>query len=156
MFNEEVLKMKKKLLCLLLLISSCSNNPGSEEKAEIETNSGKLDYSITKQDQIKWVDVFNQKEERYMVYFYSEYCGYCRSIKEEILNYYLLEKDRFYFVDAIEEEAVFHAPANGIIGCDNIEDFYIAGTPMLVEFTDWIVTNQYTGVENIRLYITKC
>ena len=76
--------MKKLLPLSILLITSCSNEA---PQPVLEENRVVLDYSITEQDQIHWVDVFSQEEERYMIYFYSETCGYCRILKEDILNY---------------------------------------------------------------------
>lgn len=143
--------MKKLLPLSILLITSCSNEA---PQPVLEENRVVLDYSITEQDQIHWVDVFSQEEERYMIYFYSETCGYCRILKEDILNYYLLNKEKIYFIDAIKENATFKSPANEMIGIKCIDEFYIAGTPMLVEFTNWTVTNLYSGVDNIKMYIS--
>lgn len=142
--------MKKIILLSVLIITGCMNNTNSVEDEKQEML---LDYSITESDQIKWADVFLQSEERYMVYFYSETCGYCRILKEDILNYYLLNKEKIYFMDAIKENAVFKSPASGVIGVKCIDNFYIAGTPMLVEFTKWTVTNFYGGVDDIMMYI---
>ena len=146
--------MKKLFLLSTLLVISCTpetNEPVIEEKEDL-----KLDYSIAENDHVKWGEIFSREEKRYMVYFYSNYCGYCRMLKEDILNYYLLNKEKMYFVNAIEENAVFGTPASGIIGLKCIEDFYIAGTPTLVEFTNWIVTNLYSGLDNIKMYIESC
>lgn len=146
--------MKKLFLLSTLLVISCTpetNEPVIEEKEDL-----KLDYSIAENDHIIWDEIFSREEKRYMVYFYSNYCGYCRMLKEDILNYYLLNKEKMYFVNAIEENAVFGTPASGIIGLKCIEDFYIAGTPALVEFTNWTVTNLYSGLDNIKMYIESC
>ena len=147
--------MHKKLLAVgMLLCTSCGQSgPVQEQKDEKEEVV--LDYSITSNDQIKWNEVFTQGEARYLVYFYSNYCGYCRSIKEEILNYYLLNKDKIYFVDSIEQKAVYNSPAEKTMGVKNIDDFYIVGTPTLVEITNWMVTNLYVGADNIKLYIQQ-
>ena len=142
--------MKKILLLSVLIITGCMNNTKPVENEEQEVY---LDYSITEKDQIKWADVFLQSEERYMVYFYSETCGYCRILKEDILNYYLLNKEKIYFMDAIKENATFKSPASGMIGISCIDNFYIAGTPILVEFTKWTVTNLYAGIDDVKMYI---
>ena len=78
--------MKKLILLSMALLTSCSTGVVEEVPTVIVPE---YDYSITKDDQIKWNDLFSQKEERYLVYFYSEYCGYCKSIKQEVLSYYL-------------------------------------------------------------------
>ena len=55
--------MKKLLPLSILLITSCSNEA---PQPVLEENRVVLDYSITEQDQIHWVDVFSQEEERYL------------------------------------------------------------------------------------------
>lgn len=144
--------MKKLILLSMTLLTSCSAGVVEEVPTVIVPE---YDYSITKDDQIKWNDLFSQKEERYLVYFYSEYCGYCKSIKQEVLSYYLLNKEKMYFLDAIKEDAVFKSPANDIIGLTSIDNFHIAGTPMIVEFIELTVTNLYVGCDNIRLYFNE-
>ena len=145
--------MYKKLLAIsLLLCTSCNQVIQNEEEKPEET---KLDYSITTSEQIRWEEIFKQKEERYLIYFYSPYCGYCRSIKEDILSYYLLNKDRMYFVDSIEQKAIYGYPSEELMGVKSIEDFYITGTPTLVEITNLTVTNLYVGADNIKLYIQQ-
>ena len=134
------------------MIVSCVSN---ETNTPVEKTELRLDYSVAEKDHIKWNDVFLQKEERYLVYFYSKTCGYCRLLKEDILTYYLKNNETLYFVDAIEENATFKSPASGMIGVCSIDNFYIAGTPMLVEFTKWTVTNLYSGVDNIKMYISS-
>lgn len=147
--------MKKITALALIVLVGCSPSKTVEDvNKEDPPTESVLDYSIV-ETSISWVDVFEQIEERYLVYFYSEYCGYCRNIKEEFLSYYLLNKEKIYFVDAIKEKAVYHSGAEGIIGIDNIDDYYIPGTPFLVEFTNWQVTNYYMGMEAIRMYVSQ-
>ena len=142
-------------LCLsLLLLMGCTPEKEVQTSINDVILPDVLDYDIAKDDFIKWVDVFNQKDKRYIVYFYSPYCGYCRTVKEDILSYYLLKLEPFYLVDAIAENAVFKSNDGKIIGTNKLEDLYILGTPFLLEITNYRVTNYYAGVESIRLYIS--
>lgn len=153
-YMRRFFKMKKiSLLSVMLLVGCSINGNVAKENDEIEQQK-QFDYSDVTTS-IHWTDVFLQEEERYLVYFYSEYCGYCKSIKEEFLSYYLLDKETIYFVDAIKEDAVFCGNAENIIGMKSIEDFYIPGTPFLLEIIENTATNYYVGLENIRLYINE-
>ena len=70
-----------------------------------------------------------------------------------VLSYYLNSLDEMYFVDTVKEKAVYKPNDGMLIGTKSILDFYIIGTPFLVEITDYTVTNWYAGVDSIRLYI---
>ena len=113
----------KKLLCLSLLLFLTGCGVAKKEEKEIEEADVTLDYAITTDNQIKWADIFNQEENRYVVYFYSEYCGHCKLVKQDILSYYLLDLEKIYFVDVVKEDAVFKANQGDIIGMKNIDDF---------------------------------
>jgi len=150
---REVKVMKRLSLLSLALLLSCSPSANASDSGEnAQESTSFLDYSEVT-TQIKWVDIFEQEEERYLIYFYSEYCGYCRDIKEEFLTYYFGADEKIYFVDSIKEKAVYKSGAEWIIGVNNIDDFFIPGTPFLVEISNWNVTNYYIGVSAIRLYI---
>ena len=146
--------MKKLSLLSVMLLIGCSMGGNVSKENEEQEIPKKLDYADVTTS-IHWPDIFLQEEQRYLVYFYSEYCGYCKNIKDEFLSYYLLDKEKIYFVDAIKEKAVFKGNAESIIGLKEITDFYIPGTPFLLEIMDWTATNYYVGMENIRLYINE-
>ena len=130
----------------------CSPSNKTTTKSTNNQDYPILDYKIV-DTSISWIDVFEQEEERYLVYFYSEYCGYCKSVKEEFISYYLLNKEKIYFLDAFKEKAIYKNDPSKLIGGDNIEDFYIPGTPFLVELINWSITNYYFGAESIKMYV---
>lgn len=131
-----------RLLLLLFLITSC----GSSD-AQTEHN-----YHEIKDRIINWNQIFEVNDERYLVYFYSERCGYCNDIKLEILNYYFLHINSFYFVCTDLE--IKTGPIKDLTGINNIDDFYIFGTPFLVEFNLQTVTNYYVGKDDILSIIS--
>ena len=148
--------MKHFLLLFLLLFSvtGCAFEGGETQSIGDTPNlDSELDYSIIEKSSIKWNEVFSHSEDRYIVYFYSQYCGYCRTVKQEVLSYYLTKTDAMYFIDAIKEDAIFGKNDGSLIGTKKIEELYILGTPFLLEITDWTVTNWYAGVDSVRLYI---
>ena len=137
----------KKLISLvvpLMLLVGCNNI----KKAEVKHN-----YHEIKSDLIDWIDVFEQEEADYLVYFYSERCGHCNSIKNDIINYYLTTSNRMYFVCS-DYDAVY-GPQKDLRGVNNIDDFYIFGTPFLVRIQNYTVSEYYAGTTAILNFIGK-
>ena len=137
----------KKIISLvipLLLLCSCNAN-----KSQPVTHN----YHETKESLIPWSDVFSQTEADYLVYFYSESCGHCNEIKQDVISFYLKELIDMYFV-CTDIEANF-GPTKDLIGVDNIESFYIFGTPFLTRIADYQVTEYYVGAKAIRNYINQ-
>ena len=139
--------MKKLFLVFLsLLIIGCANRKSSASIPE-------LDYSIVK-THINWIDIFNQQEVDYFVYFYSTTCAHCRNIKQEMLNYYLSEKSYLYFLcmDKIDDRYKQPYDLTGI--CDS-NKLYIFGTPFLIEIKNYKVYQYYAGEKSILEFIRK-
>ena len=145
--------MKLKCLSLAVLAISGGCNPEITEKP-ISIETIEYDYSLIESKKIAWNDVLSKSESRYMVYFYSEYCAYCKQIKQDILSYYSKNIDNMYFVDTVNQKAIYKSNDGLLIGTKSMEDFYIFGTPFLVEITNFTVTNWYAGVDSIKLYIS--
>lgn len=131
-----------RLLLLLFLITSCGSSYAQT----------KHNYHEIKDRIINWNQIFEVNDERYLVYFYSERCGYCNDIKQEILNYYFLHIDSLYFVCTDLE--IKTGPIKELTGINNIDYFYIFGTPFLVEFNLQTVTNYYVGKDDILSFIS--
>ena len=144
--------MKKLSLLSVMLLIGCSMGGNVSKENEEQEVPKKLDYADVTTS-IHWSDIFLQDEQIYLVYFYSESCGHCKSVKEEFISYYLLNKEKIYFLDTVKENAVFKNDAPNLIGKDNLEDFYVPGTPFLAEFTSWTITNYYFGESAVRNYI---
>ena len=144
--------MKHKLTPLVVLMLMGCTDP--VENVQPDTPIEEYDYSIIASRQIKWKDILSKSESRYVVYFYSEYCGYCKQVKQDILSYYKKDIDDMYFLDTVQENAVYKPNDGLLIGTKNIADFYIFGTPFLAEITNKTVTNWYAGVDSIMLYIS--
>ena len=138
-------------LAVILLTSGCKPDVNMESETEEPIE---LDYSILEKRQIEWGNILSKRSSRYLVYFYSEYCAYCKQIKQDILSYYLTNTDDMYFVNTVSQKAVYKSNDGLLIGTKDIEKFYIFGTPFLVEVTNYTVTNWYAGVDSIRLYIS--
>ena len=135
--------MKKIALFLCLFLFSCSLNQYKQVKQH--------DYCDV-DAQISWSDVFNQCEDQYLVYFYSESCGYCQTIKNDVIEYYLSKKEAMYFVDSGGEDAKF-GPVKDLTGIFDIESFYIFGTPFLIKTKEKKIDSYYAGMNQILEYI---
>ena len=136
--------MKKVFLLSSILLVSCTQSvsPGEENAAK-------------EMIKISWSDVFNKEDDHYLVYFYSEECGYCASIKAEMLNYFEVTTYQMYFVDILNNEdvAIKHT-GDSPVGLTSVEELFILGTPSLLEIEDKTVTNYYAGVNAIRGFIS--
>ena len=141
------MKMYQFLLLSITFLTSCSPPKSKPDELPVE-----LDYDLVEPAKIQWSDIFSQTQETYKVYFYSLQCGYCQELKETIISYYLEGKETLYFV-CTDEYAVFGV--GDIIGINKIDDFYILGTPSLVEITNSTVSNNYAGLSSIKSYLQK-
>ena len=130
------------LLAFGLIVSSCSSS------IEVSFHN----YHEIKERIINWYQVFNQKEDYYLIYYYSERCGYCNDIKQEVLDYYFKSITTMYFVCTDYE--IGTGPAKDLIGINNIDDFYIFGTPFMTEIKEGAIYNYYAGKEEILGFIS--
>ena len=137
------MKIIKSLVIPLLILCGCNANNQPEEQHN---------YHEIKDRLILWNNIFNQDEDDYLVYFYSERCGYCNEIKQDVLKFYLQEYMPMYFVCTDYDVVV--GPRSDLTGVDSIEDFFIFGTPFLARLKQHIVFNYYVGVSEIRDYIS--
>lgn len=148
--------MKTRFLPLALLtLVSCEAPIQNVEPEVADIEENELDYQMINERKIEWNDILSKGQDRYVVYFYSEYCGYCRLIKQTVLNYYLLDLDKMFFVDTVEQNAIYKPNNGDLIGSNHINDIYIMGTPFLMEVINNTVTNWYGGVDSIELYINN-
>ena len=143
--------MKSKITPLVLLMLIGCSEP--VENVETDVIKTEYEYSITENKQITWNEVLSKSKSRYVVYFYSEYCGYCKQVKQEILSYYLKNVDEMYFIDTVKEKAVYKSNDGVLIGTKNITDFYIFGTPFLIRLQEYVVSEYYAGTNAILNYI---
>lgn len=131
----------KLIIFSILLLTSCNN------ETPIYHN-----YHETKNSLISWHDIFTQEENNYLVYFYSERCGHCNEIKQDVISFYLEDIYPMYFV-CTDIEVVL-GPKNSLVGIDNINDFYIFGTPFLLNLVDHKVDSYYGGASEVKEYIS--
>ena len=137
----------KKVLSLivpLLVLAGCKEDHIKDDKHN---------YHETKDSLIGWNETFNQIEDEYIVYFYSETCGHCNSIKQDVISFYLKEYIPMYFV--CTDLGVVYGKNKDIVGVDNIDEFFIYGTPSLCEINSHKVESYYVGEKEILDYINQ-
>ena len=126
-------------MCLIFSAFLCSCSSIKQDNSH--------NYHEIKLSLIGWDEVFLQNENDYFVYFYSETCVYCKEIKNDVISFYLNKIYTMYFV-CTNYKAVYGSPAD-IYGITDITDFYIFGTPFMVEIRDGAIVNYYAGANDI-------
>jgi thiol-disulfide isomerase/thioredoxin len=106
--------------------------------------------------------VFNncliQKEQNYLLYFYSSYCGHCKEIKDSVIEFALRKIVPFYFVIFDSTVPIFN-DIEATIGASKIEEIGILGTPSLINIFEGSVRLNIAGsskiMELINSYLYK-
>ena len=131
--------MKKIFLLLFIPILSCSN----------EQNQKPVELKYPEDSILTWNQAFTIKDSDYYLYFYSETCGHCIRLKQEVLTFYYKGNFNCYFVNCTNY-GVFKEDSSKIIGIHNIYDLYIIGTPTILRIEKSTVSEYYGGEEAIR------
>lgn len=129
-----------KFLLLFFILTSCSTASDS--------SIIKHDYSEIQDIQISYLDVFNQKEDEYYVYYYQTTCYYCHGIKSKIINY-ALNNPPFYFIGIVEDEGFLSHIKEETIGATDPLHAFSMMTPQLSLIKDRKVKETYIGVDEI-------
>ncbi len=137
----------KTLLLFITPISLSSCFHTQEEKIKIE-----YDYDDVSELKIDWKDAFLQAKTEYFLYFYSEYCGYCELIKNQIISYVLDSEDAFYFVE-YTGEIPLTSNTELTIGADSWDQFAIRGTPTLAKIENKKVVCNICGTNDILSFL---
>ena len=108
---------------------------------EMETFRTQLDYADFDNLQ-NFSDIYDRPEEKYVVYYYSEFCGYCNQIKDFMLSF------------ANENDAgikVYMLDVQKITGAYPFEGTY--GTPTIFIVENGIVTYTTSGATSVPEYL---
>ena len=136
----------------------------------------KFDYKDYREINVK--DIFNSDE--HYVYFYSYACSVCEEIKEEVLGHFQDETSFFVLnIDKNRSELNFtfadensclisggvyennfctvsiYNYKNKMLGVKNIDDFYLLGTPTLLEIKEGCVEGIFVGDSEILNKISE-
>ena len=127
-------------LTSLAIVVSCSpSRETTNNKNVIEQEE------IIKNQSISWFDALNQKENNYIIFVYSETCGYCHDMMDEIVDFAKSEILVTYFINS----QIYKVPISNEIK-ENIADINqlsILGTPTILEIDNKIVVNNIAGID---------
>ena len=137
---------------LTALFASCS--PAESEQMSKNAFS---EYKISVDQKIIWSETFKQKEDHYLIFFYSETCTHCHEIMGDVLSFVESNILKMYFLD-IKSSDIKIPISNDIdltIGVTSIDDLFIAGTPTLLELENWIVKANIPGTDNCLTFLNE-
>ena len=140
------------IMCLLPLLLGCTkekNNIIEESKSMII-----YDYSDVAHLTIEWDKILSQEEKHFFAYIYSNQCGHCKEIKQDVIRCALNDDKKIYFIVYTKEIPIITNTMNNI-GVDNYEQLGIIGTPTLFEINEGIVVECYTGSSSIIETLTN-
>lgn len=140
------MKNSLKIIPLLFLstLISCSN---SDSKNTLSTLNA---YNIVEKQSILIDDCLSQSEDHYVVYFYSDTCSSCLSIKDKVVSFANLGVVKTYFLDAQKQEKNIQVcSAEEIrVWVDDVKDLYIVGTPTIIEVKTGITISNVAGEDD--------
>ena len=142
----------KSFLCLLLppLLFSCakneSNNLNTSEKEVIPVSL-----------QIKWTDSLNQEEDDYLVFFHSDTCSHCQEIMGDVIAFSKEEIKKLYFSNIVSDgiKMSVQKDQEPAVDVDSIEEFYIRGTPTIIEVKSGIVISNIPGKDACLTFLNN-
>ena len=111
------------------------------------------DYDIVQSQQIRWLDILNQQEENYIVFIYSETCGYCHDMLDEIVDFATERILPTYFVNSSIDRIQISDDYG--IGIMDINDLSIKGTPSIIEVNEQMVVANVPGIDQCLSYLNE-
>lgn len=130
------------------LITSCT--PTEES---VPQNKAFKEFQVVVDNSIKWSDILNQEENKYIIFFYSETCAYCHEMQEEVIDFATTCPLKTYFLDALENDVPIDS--NKKIGVSNYEEASINGTPSILEIENATITANISGIDDCLTYLNE-
>ena len=144
------LKLRIVPLFMAVMFASCS--PAVSEQMSKNAFS---EYEIVIDNQIIWSEIFKQKEDRYLVFFYSETCQHCHQIMGDVLAFSESEIIDMYYLNTRNQDIKIPInPATELtIGISVIDELFIAGTPTIIEIKNSVVINNIPGKDECLTFL---
>lgn len=134
-------------LTTLAIVVACS--PAKSPTNDKNTFS---EHEIVNQQQITWENIFSC-EGNYLVFFYSETCSYCHEMMENIIDFAKAGYLPTYFLDTTQNNVAFNKIGELPMGNVAVEEFFIIGTPTLIEIDDGGITAHIVGLDDCLTYL---
>ena len=138
---------KVRILSLLIVAMFTSCTPATSE----QSNKNAWDeYDIVNKNQIEWSNILSQKEDHYLVFFYSETCPHCHEIMGDVIVFSESEIVTTYFLDIKKSETKIpiKKEIDETIGKSDFNDVFIMGTPTIIEVEERLVKANVPGKDN--------
>ena len=137
---------------LLALLVSCS--PSTSEQSSQSVSSS---FDIPVEQQIAWTDCLSQEEDDYLVFFYSETCNHCHEIMGDVLAFSNENIIKVYFSDVMkgDPKITISRDIDATLGVTDVNNFFIAGTPTLIEVYEGTVTANVPGKDDCLSFLNE-
>lgn len=132
-------------LSICLLLVSCTK--------EKQIESLIYEYEDVKHLSLEWNNLFIVEDDDYYTYIYSETCGHCRDIKQEVITK-SLETEKIYFV-LFNKEIPIISDKEVVIGKNDFESLGIIGTPTLFRIQNHMISEHHVGSHDILETLTN-
>ena len=132
-------------LSACLLLANCTNKNNIPDRT--------YEYEDVSHLSIQWEDLFQVNIDDYYAYIYSESCGHCREIKQDVISK-ALQHGFIYFIPFSSDIPIVQ-DSSFVIGKNDIESIGIIGTPTLFHIQDHMITEQYIGSHDILSTLTN-
>ena len=133
-------------LTSLAIVVSCSptrdttNNKSAIEQQEIIINH-----------QIPWLETLNQRDNHYIIFVYSETCGYCHDMMDEIIDFAKSEILPTYFINTQNCEVPIIQETKENIA--DISELGILGTPSILEIENKVAIRNIAGIDKCLSFL---
>ena len=128
------------------LIASCT--PTEESTPQYKTFK---EFQVVVDNSIKWPDILNQEENKYIIFFYSETCAYCHEMQQEVIDFAITCPLKTYFLNTSENTVPIKE--DKVINVKNYEEASITGTPTILEVNDATITGNIAGIDDCLTYL---
>lgn len=135
------MRPKFTFLLIFMLLSSCQTSQESPHQ--------KYEYDDVKEKMIDCMDVFQNKPERYYIYYFQVNCYHCHGIKSKVISYSLINDLPFYFVEIKEDIGFLSHSKEETIGTNDPLKAFSLMTPQLSLVEYGYITSTYIGDEEI-------
>lgn len=142
--------MKKTLFLFFLpLMFSCTNN-NKDKKSDIPNH----EYSEVANKQIKWLDMFSLDSNCYYIYFYSEHCVHCHSIKNEIIHIAINGTKDIRFCNDTNI-VISDGDLSQTIGKESVAAVFIKGFPSVIKISNHKISHNICGATKVLQHIKE-
>ena len=135
-------------LLSISLITSCT--PTEESAPQYKAFK---EFQVVVDNSIKWPDILNQEENKYIIFFYSETCAYCHEMQKEVIDFAITCPLKTYFLDVMENDVPIDSDKK--IGVSNYEEASINGTPSILEIENATINANISGIDDCLTYINE-